>query len=88
MFTRLLHCLAFCCAVLALVGAAIVLLASFDNSAASASSPPTNTGQAAPQQRWWERPDKGVYKARLEPHWLGESPRFWYRNRLQGDTSE
>ena len=43
---------------------------------------------SAPQQRWWERPDKGVYKARIEPHWLGDSPRFWYRNDLRGGARE
>jgi dipeptidyl aminopeptidase/acylaminoacyl peptidase len=43
---------------------------------------------ASPQGRWWERSDQGVYKSRIEPHWLGESPRFWYRNRLPGGASE
>ena len=43
---------------------------------------------AAPQQRWWERPEQGVYKARLVPHWLADSPRFWYRNDLSDGARE
>ena len=29
-----------------------------------------------------------VYRARLEPHWLENEPRFWYRNDLKGGTKE
>ncbi|MEX2093669.1 MAG: prolyl oligopeptidase family serine peptidase [Pirellulales bacterium] len=50
--------------------------------------PVVEARQVAPQQRWWEQVDKGVYKARIEPHWLGESPRFWYRNELRDDQRE
>lgn len=29
-----------------------------------------------------------VYRARLEPHWLENEQRFWYRNDLKGGTKE
>jgi len=50
--------------------------------------PGVNGEQVAPQQRRWGRFNQGVYKARIEPHWLGKSPRFWYRNDLRGGERE
>ena len=43
---------------------------------------------ASPQRRWWEQPEKGVYKARLQPHWLTDTAKFWYRNDLADDARE
>ncbi|HYG24047.1 MAG TPA: prolyl oligopeptidase family serine peptidase [Verrucomicrobiae bacterium] len=33
-------------------------------------------------------PDRGVYKARIEPHWFGDNSKFWYRNDLSGGARE
>jgi hypothetical protein len=33
-------------------------------------------------------PVAGLYKAQIEPHWLPDSTRFWYVNKLRGDTRE
>jgi dienelactone hydrolase len=45
-------------------------------------------GPASPQRRWWEQPQEGVYKARIEPHWLADTSKFWYRNDLADDARE
>ena len=42
-----------------------------------------------PQQRRPDRaPESGVYKARLTPHWLTNTPVFWYRNDLRDGAKE
>ncbi len=33
-------------------------------------------------------PERGVYKARLTPHWFRNNTRFWYRNDLREGTKE
>ncbi|HWC59157.1 MAG TPA: DPP IV N-terminal domain-containing protein, partial [Verrucomicrobiae bacterium] len=51
----------------------------------------TPTGQLdSPQQRrgGFGAPDRGVYKARIAPHWLSNNVQFWYRNDLRGGTKE
>jgi dipeptidyl aminopeptidase/acylaminoacyl peptidase len=46
----------------------------------------------SPQQRGGGRrgaqQQRGVYKARITPHWFHDNTRFWYRNDLKGNTSE
>jgi Dipeptidyl aminopeptidases/acylaminoacyl-peptidases len=32
--------------------------------------------------------ERGVYKARLAPHWFGDNSKFWYRNDLRGGVRE
>ena len=33
-------------------------------------------------------PERGVYKARVTPHWFQDNTRFWYRNDLREGTKE
>ncbi len=33
-------------------------------------------------------PERGVYKARINPHWFQNNTRFWYRNDLRDDAKE
>jgi dipeptidyl aminopeptidase/acylaminoacyl peptidase len=45
----------------------------------------------SPQQRragGFGAPDRGVYKARITPHWLSNNVQFWYRNDLAGSKKE
>ncbi|HEY3860433.1 MAG TPA: prolyl oligopeptidase family serine peptidase [Verrucomicrobiae bacterium] len=44
----------------------------------------------APQQRRgrFGEPERGIYKARVTPHWFAGDAKFWYRNELRGGTSE
>jgi dipeptidyl-peptidase 4 len=43
----------------------------------------------SPQQRRGNRPpERGVYRARINPHWLTNSARFWYQNDLPGGKNE
>jgi len=45
----------------------------------------------SPQQRrggGFGAPERGVYKARITPHWLGNNVQFWYRNDLAGNKRE
>ncbi len=55
------------------------------------SQPARATRDESPQQRGGGRrggEQRGVYKARINPHWLDDNTRFWYRNDLKGSTSE
>jgi dipeptidyl aminopeptidase/acylaminoacyl peptidase len=46
-------------------------------------------GDAAMGQRQGRgRPDAGVYKARIAPHWFQDETRFWYRNDLPRGAKE
>ena len=47
----------------------------------------TNTNAQARRGRFGE-PERGVYKARLVPHWFAGDTKFWYRNELRGEASE
>ncbi|TWT75714.1 Prolyl tripeptidyl peptidase precursor [Posidoniimonas polymericola] len=74
--------------VVALVASALTV-----RPAASQPSGPTQqawtAGWPAPQQRRGRRGgEDGVYKAAIEPHWLGDSSQFWYRNDLRGGQIE
>src|SRR5690348_17493620 len=40
------------------------------------------------QRRGFGQPERGVYKARIPPHWLANNTQFWYRNDLRGGTKE
>src|SRR5580765_5836124 len=40
------------------------------------------------QRRGGGQPDRGVYKARVTPHWFANDTRFWYRNDLRGGAKE
>ena len=46
--------------------------------------------QDSPQQRrgGFGQPDRGVYKARITPHWFTNNIQFWYRNDLRGGAKE
>src|ERR1700712_57685 len=48
------------------------------------------TQPESPQQRrgGFGPPDRGVYKARVAPHWLTNNVEFWYRNDLRGGAKE
>jgi len=39
-------------------------------------------------RRGGPRPQQGVYKAWIAPHWFADDTRFWYRNDLSGGTKE
>lgn len=40
------------------------------------------------QRRGFGPPERGIYKARITPHWLTNNIQFWYRNDLRGGTKE
>jgi dipeptidyl aminopeptidase/acylaminoacyl peptidase len=42
----------------------------------------------APQRRGFDPPVRGVYKARIAPHWFQNDTRFWYRNDLREGVKE
>jgi dipeptidyl aminopeptidase/acylaminoacyl peptidase len=46
--------------------------------------------QDSPQQRrgGFGQPDRGVYKARIAPHWFTNNTQFWYRNDLRDGAKE
>src|SRR5205807_1241365 len=48
------------------------------------------THPASPQQRrgGFGAPGRGVYKARISPHWFQNDTRFWYTNDLRGGAWE
>jgi dipeptidyl aminopeptidase/acylaminoacyl peptidase len=68
--------------ILPLVAAMVV--AAF--ASASAQAQTNNTAQAR-RGRFGE-PERGVYKARLVPHWFAADTKFWYRNDLRGEARE
>jgi dipeptidyl aminopeptidase/acylaminoacyl peptidase len=45
----------------------------------------TNTART---RRGRGEPEKGVYKARIAPHWFAGDTKFWYRNDLRGEARE
>src|SRR6266566_2819362 len=49
-----------------------------------------SAASAAAQQRRGEvgGPERGVYKARINPHWFQNNTRFWYRNDLRDGAKE
>ncbi len=47
-----------------------------------------HAGHAPAQRPKRGQPVRGVYKAQLTPHWLGDNTRFWYRNDLRGGAKE
>jgi dienelactone hydrolase len=49
----------------------------------------TASGQSQPpQQRRGAPSERGVYKARITPHWFTNNTEFWYRNDLRGGAKE
>jgi hypothetical protein len=49
----------------------------------------SDSADASPQQRRGRgAPERGVYKARITPHWLTNVAQFWYRNDLRGCARE
>jgi hypothetical protein len=44
--------------------------------------------QQSPQRRGRRFEPRGLYKARIEPHWFADNTRFWYRNRLRDGKKE
>ncbi len=49
----------------------------------------TNTNNTAQARRGrGGAPERGVYKARIVPHWFAADSKFWYRNDLRGDAKE
>ncbi len=63
---------------------AVVVVAAF--ASASARAQITNTTQAR-RGRSGEA-ERGVYKARIVPHWFAGDNKFWYRNDLRGEARE
>lgn len=56
---------------------------------ATAQSDTAGASHDSPQQRrGFGQPERGVYKARITPHWLTNNVQFWYRNDLRGGTKE
>src|SRR3989442_14515626 len=57
--------------------------------AGSATLPPAETSTVTQGRRGrFGAPERGVYKARITPHWFQNDTRFWYRNDLKGNTKE
>src|SRR5262245_54751141 len=50
----------------------------------------TNRLEMATEQRRgrFNGPERGVYKARINPHWFQNNTRFWYRNDLRDGAKE
>ena len=69
----------------ALVCQAVSLLAATTERASA-----TNQVDTTAQQRRgrFGAPERGVYKARINPHWFANDTRFWYRNDLKGGAKE
>lgn len=66
---------------------AFVILLTFTGPAIAQSD--TDGSHDSPQQRrGFGQPERGVYKARIAPHWLTNNIQFWYRNDLRGGTKE
>ena len=70
-----------------LATAAIIFLGCPELSQAKAIGP-DGPSESPQQRRGVGPPERGVYKARLTPHWLTNSVRFWYRNDLRGGAKE
>ena len=49
--------------------------------------PASDPRSPAPPQRP-QAPDRRVFKDRIEPHWVKDGDRFWYRNDLAGGSKE
>jgi dipeptidyl aminopeptidase/acylaminoacyl peptidase len=64
--------------------AAPILLAAF--ASASVLAQTTNNVQA--RRGGPREPERGVYKARITPHWFASDTKFWYRNDLRGEARE
>jgi dipeptidyl aminopeptidase/acylaminoacyl peptidase len=60
-----------------------------DNSPPSERYVPTREElEAAYQRQPGPRPQPGVFKAEITPHWFADNTRFWYRNDLRGGAKE
>ncbi|MGA2177356.1 MAG: prolyl oligopeptidase family serine peptidase [Verrucomicrobiota bacterium] len=66
--------------------AVIAAVAAAALASASALAQTNNAGQAR-RGRFGE-PERGVYRARLVPHWFAADTKFWYRNDLRGGARE
>jgi dipeptidyl aminopeptidase/acylaminoacyl peptidase len=53
-----------------------------------AETPIAGTHESPQQRRGGGQPERGVYKARVTPHWFANDTRFWYRNDLRGGAKE
>jgi len=67
-----------------LTAVAVIVVAAL--ASASALAQTTNIGGARRDRSGG--PERGVYKARLVPHWFAGDTKFWYRNDLPGDARE
>jgi dipeptidyl aminopeptidase/acylaminoacyl peptidase len=65
---------------------AILLLAS--TGLVLAQPAPASSQPESPQARGGGAAQRGVYKARITPHWLANNTQFWYRNDLRGGAKE
>jgi dipeptidyl aminopeptidase/acylaminoacyl peptidase len=63
---------------------AAMVVAAF--ASASALAQTNNTAQA--RRGRGGAPERGVYKARIVPHWFAADTKFWYRNDLRGEARE
>ena len=66
---------------------AFVVLASRGLSRAQ-SSAPDGSLDSPQQRRGFGPPERGIYKARITPHWFTNNIEFWYRNDLRGGAKE
>jgi dipeptidyl aminopeptidase/acylaminoacyl peptidase len=55
---------------------------------AAAGAPAQNNDASQARRGRFGEPERGVYKARLHPHWFAADTKFWYRNDLRGGTVE
>ncbi|MGH7954043.1 MAG: DPP IV N-terminal domain-containing protein, partial [Limisphaerales bacterium] len=49
---------------------------------------PASQHDSPQQRRGFGRAQRGVYKARITPHWFANNTQFWYRNDLSGGAKE
>lgn len=67
---------------------AFVILLTLPGFAIAQSDTADGSHDSPQQRRGFGQPERGVYKARITPHWLTNNVQFWYRNDLRGGTKE
>jgi dipeptidyl aminopeptidase/acylaminoacyl peptidase len=67
----------------------LILVAAIVAAAVASASALAQTNNAAqPRRGRFGEPERGVYKARIVPHWFAADTKFWYRNDLPGQARE
>jgi dipeptidyl aminopeptidase/acylaminoacyl peptidase len=76
------------CKTFALLAVAAVLFPAGRERAEAQGIDAAGQSESPQQRRGSGPPERGVYKARLTPHWFTNNLQFWYRNDLRGGAKE